>query len=240
LLDSKKPSKEFASEIASFLQLTDVTRSGFLATAVAYLRGLRGPGIVKMFERTTFDLKQFATGERPATIYVSIPFEKLVSHNRISKLIFGALFMALFALGTPRRRTLIQLDEASSLGSFEPLRTLLTLMRGQGVIAHTLWQDLNQLNLNYVDSATILNNHHVIRFLGGVNSRQIVEIADVFGVSPRRLTSLELDEQALLINGQFHVAKRLNYLKDKLFQGRFAPNLRHYSPQCGEILGLCE
>ena len=235
LLDTSPPSADFQREIASFLQMTDVTRSGVLATAQSYLRGLSGRTIRKMFQRTTFDLKGFTAGIAPTTIYLRIPIDKLVSHFRLVRLIMGTLISALFARDyIPNHKTLILLDEVGALGTFELLRTLLTVMRGQGVIAHTMWQDLAQVKLNYYDWETILNNHGVIRLLGASNFGQANQMADFFGVSPRRLMELKSNEQALIVEGEFTVCRRLNYLVDPYFGGRFDPNPRHADPNAGK------
>ncbi len=231
LLDTKKPSPEFNSEIAAFLQLTDVTRSGVLATTQSYLRGLSSEGVASMLSKTTFDIEGFINATQPTTIYITIPPEKMVSHARLIKLIFGSLITALFSRKfIPRHKTVIQLDEAACLGSFDPLRMLLTLSRGQGVICHSFWQDLAQIQHNYSDWQTILNNHGVIRMLGCSNFGQAVAMANIFGVSPGKLMELEPDEQGLFVDGTFQRCIRINYLTDKLFAKRFATNTRYIDP----------
>ena len=228
LLDTNKPSPEIYREIAAFLQMTEVTRSGVLAMVQSYYRGLSGKGIRKMLGETTFDLKGFVTGETPTTIYITIPPQKLVSHARLIHLIFGTLMIALFSRSSiPQLKTLIQLDEVASLGSFDPLRVMLTMMRGQGVIAHTIFQDLAQIEHSFSDWETILNNHGVIRLLGSSNYRQAIRMADIFGVSPRKLIDLKPHEQAIFIDGKLSITNRLNYLTDDFFAGRFDANPRY-------------
>ena len=188
LLDTKRPSDAFSREITSFLQLTDTMRSGVLATSQSYFRGFSGEGVMKMLEKTTFDLEGFINGTRPTTIYITIPPEKLVSHSRLVCLLFGSLMSALFSRKfIPTHKTLIQLDEAAALGTFEPLRSLLTLGRGQGVICHSYWQDLSQIKNNFFDWQTILNNHSVIRILGASNYIQASELAGIYGIPAKKL-----------------------------------------------------
>jgi type IV secretion system protein VirD4 len=227
-LDTASPSEPFKREIASLLQMVEVTRSGVLATAQSYLRGLSGLGSEKLLAKTTFDLEGLIHATVPTTIYIQVPLDKLVSHSRILRLIFGSLMTAMFARPfIPAQPTLFALDEAAALGTFEPLRTMLTTMRGQGVIVHSLWQDLAQIEHNYADWETILNNQGVIRLLGASNYRQAVRMADIFGVSPQKLIELKPTEQIIFVDGQLVVCQRLNYLSDEIFAGRFDPNSRY-------------
>lgn len=231
LLDTNKPSKPFHMEIASFLQMTDITRSGVLATAQSYLRGLSGPGVKHMLSGSTFDLEGFINGTVPTTIYITIPPEKLVSHAQLVRLLFGSLMTSLFVRKfIPDQKTLIQLDEAAALGTFEPLRMLLTLGRGQGVICHSYWQDLSQIRNNFYDWETILNNHGVIQLLGASNYVQATALANLFGIQSSQLTQHASSEQCLFVDGRFQRSQRLNYLTDKYFAGRFDPNPRYIDP----------
>jgi type IV secretion system protein VirD4 len=236
LLEKDKPAKAAYQEIAAFLQMTEVTRSGVLATAQSYLRGLHGDGVTKMLTETTFDLEGFIHGTVPTTIYFVVPPAKFVSHARVVRLIFGALIMALFSRNfIPNLKTLFQIDEAAILGPFAPLRLLLTLGRGQGVICHTFWQDLDQVRNSFFDWHTVVNNHGVIRWLGNSNHHQAVQMSGLFGVSPRRLMEMAPDEQALLIDGKFQRCRRLDYLTDEFFQGRYDTNLRYVDPFSSQV-----
>ncbi len=213
------------------LQTADVTRSGILSTSQSYLRGLSGSGVLKMLQQTSFDLQGFIQGTRATTIYIVVPPEKLLSHGQLVRLLFGSLMTALFSRKfIPELKTLIQLDEAAALGTFDPLRMLLTLGRGQGVICHSYWQDLAQIKNNYFDWETILNNHSVIRLLGASNHLQATELSRLFGIAPGELTQHNSHTQALFVDGEFIRSRRINYLTDKYFTDRFDPNLRYVDP----------
>jgi type IV secretion system protein VirD4 len=189
-----------------------------------------------MLTETTFDLEGFIHGTVPTTIYFVVPPAKFVSHARVVRLIFGALIMALFSRNfIPNLKTLFQIDEAAILGPFAPLRLLLTLGRGQGVICHTFWQDLDQVRNSFFDWHTVVNNHGVIRWLGNSNHHQAVQMSGLFGVSPRRLMEMAPDEQALLIDGKFQRCRRLDYLTDEFFQGRYDTNLRYVDPFSSQV-----
>ena len=228
LLDSNPPSKPFSREIAAFLNITDVTRSGILATVQSYFRSLGGERVCQMLEKTTFDLPGFLSGDSPASIYIVIPPEKLISHARLLRLIYGTILNALFARRfIPNSRTLLLIDEAASLSQFEPLQNALTLMRGNGCVVHSLWQDVSQISGLYHDYNTILNNHGLIRVLGASNYAQAERFGEILGVSARSIMNLEPNEQMLLVDGNVIRCQRLNYLKDSCFAGRFEANPRY-------------
>ena len=59
------------TEIASFLQLTDVTRSGVLATAQSFTEVVSSAPARRTLAGTTIDLDAVASGD-PVTIYLVI------------------------------------------------------------------------------------------------------------------------------------------------------------------------
>lgn len=228
LLDQNPPSTPFREEIASFLQTVEVTRSGILSTLTAHFRGLAGEGLEQALGSSSLDLTAFVHGSLKATIYVIVPPEHLISANKFLRLIFGTLLSALYTRRyIPATKTLVQIDEAANLGQFDPIRTGVTLFRGSGVILHTLFQDIDQVITNYSDAKTLVNNTSIIRMLGAGNYWQAAMLGELFGISPRVLMNLEPDEQMLLIDGRPQRCRRVNYLHDDLYAGRFDPNPRY-------------
>ena len=63
--------------------------------------------------------------------------------------------------------------------------------------------------------------------LGASNYQQAVDFADLYGVAPARILSVANENQALFVDGKFQVCKRVDYLTDELFKGRFDPNTRY-------------
>jgi type IV secretion system protein VirD4 len=108
----------------------------------------------------------------------------------------------------------------------------LTLLRAYGVQIWSLWQDWSQLRLLYpLDWETILNNSGIIQVFGMSNGWAAKGCADVLGVRPDELLSLEPGSQILLRPGQGPITcRRIDYLGDSLFRGRFDANPR-YSKQ---------
>ena len=98
-----------------------------------------------------------------------------------------------------------------------------------GVQVLTLWQDLSQLRLLYPqDWETILNNSGVIQAFGAGNGWMAKVCADVLGVHVDELLRLKRDSQILLRPGHGPLTcRRVDYLTDSLFRGRFDVNPRY-------------
>lgn len=228
LLDTNSPSRLFKEEIASFLQTTEITRSGILSTLSSHFRGIAGDGVEQLLSTTSFDLDAFVHGTLPATIYIVIPPEQLLAQQKLIRLLFGTILNAMYTRRyIPETKTLVQIDETATLGQFEALRTGVTLFRGAGVELSLYLQDIDQLFHLYSDARTLINNMSVLRVLKANNFWQANMFSDLFGVQPKTVSELESDEQLLVIDGKSKRCRRANYLTDKHFEGRFDPNPRH-------------
>ena len=243
LLDTLAPSRLFKEEIASFLQTTEVTRSGILSTLLSHFRGIAGDGVEELLSSTSFDLDGFVHGTLPATIYIVIPPEQLLAQQKLIRLLFGTILNAMYTRRyIPETKTLVQIDEAATLGQFEALRSGVTLFRGCGVELSLYLQDIDQLFHLYSDARTLINNMSVVRVLKANNYWQGNMFADLFGVQPRTVTELGPLEQLLVIDGMPRRCRRVNYLTDPHFDGRFDPNPRHLRrrpPRNNEFPPLC-
>lgn len=229
LLDINAPSRLFKEEIASFLQTTEVTRSGILSTLSSHFRGIAGDGVEHLLSKTSFDLNAFVHGTLPATIYIVIPPEQLLAQQKLIRLLFGTILNAMYTRRyIPETKTLVQIDEAATLGQFEALRTGVTLFRGAGVELSLYLQDIDQLFHLYSDARTLINNMSVLRVLKANNFWQANMLSDLFGVQPKTVSELGSDEQLLVIDGRSKRCRRANYLTDQHFEGRFDPNPRHH------------
>jgi type IV secretion system protein VirD4 len=213
-------------EIASFLQTTEVTRSGMLAVAQSYIRGLVGERVRRSLVKSTFSLADVVAG-KPLSIYLVIPPDKLESHRVLLKLWVGTLLKAIFSrTRRPQRRTLFLLDEAACLDSFPYMEPLHALSAGFGVVVHTFWQDLSQLQSLYpICWRNILNNCGVLQTFGFHNKALAEQWSGFLHHSSRELLALKSDQQVLSIHGaEEQIARRLNYLHEPMFRGMFDPN----------------
>lgn len=216
-------------QIGSFLQTTDVTRSGILSTAQQHLRILADPAVEASLGTTSFSLSDFKSGE-PMTIYLILPSTKLPSHGLLLRNWLSTLFaVAMSRKELPHTQTLFAVDEVAALGAMSQLRVAMTLMRGYGVRCWLYIQDLSQLKHLYpLDWETLTNNAGVVQTFGLTNHLMARQVADIFDVKPSDLLAMKADEQMLLFGGgRVKRARKLDYLNDATFRGLYTPNPRY-------------
>jgi type IV secretion system protein VirD4 len=217
-------------ELAAYLNHeSDRCRPSVRSTAQAMVKCLGSRAVRAALGPSTFDLAAWLRGD-PLDIYLIFPPEKLDSHRGLLRLWLGTLLAVLLRRQhLPAQRTLLLLDETAQLGTLPQLRTALTLLRGYGVQVWSLWQDLSQLRLLYpLDWETIVNNSAVIQAFGLSNGWVARGCADILGVGADELLALEPDAQMLLRPGHGPLpCRRVDYLNDALFRGRFDANPRY-------------
>lgn len=229
ILDSngKKMSKMAHQELAAFLQMPEKeTRPSVLATALTYLKAFTSEQVASTLAKSSFDLREVVEGD-PLSIYIIVPPDKLKSHRAILKLWIGTLMKAITSRKEiPDRRTLFILDECAQLGNFPFLDTAISLLRGYGLQTWTFWQDLAQLRKNYeIEWPTMVNNCAVVQVFGTKNNNVASEFAKLVGVDVEQVNELHPSDQILMVNGRDLLkAKRLDYLNDEKFKGKFQPN----------------
>lgn len=213
-------------EIASFLQLADVTRTGILATANSYTKAFTSARVSETLDSSSFSLNDIVEGT-PITIYIIVPPDKLKSHKALLKLWIGTLLKAISSRRViPQQRTLFILDECGQLGTFQFLETAITLLRGYGLQTWSFWQDLSQLKKLYeIEWSTMVNNCAVIQIFGTNNFRVASEFADMVGVAADQVSAVRSSDQILMIGGEKLLrSKRLDYLKNERFKGLWDQN----------------
>jgi type IV secretion system protein VirD4 len=239
LLDAKMVTCSLArDEFVSYLSApSDKTRPCIRTTACTYVKALGSSAVADCLGPSTFNLRDVVAGV-PMTIYLVIPPDKLTSHRGLLRLWIGTLLTAMSRRRRiPRQRTLFILDECSALGTLDSLRQAITLLRGSGVQVWTFWQDLGQLKLRYPqDWGTMLNNSAVLQGFGWTNPQMAREWAQLMGMAPSEL--IRMDRQAAVLSLHHEgvrVCRRLDYLRDKIFVGRFDANERYGLLNPGQI-----
>ncbi|HQY32179.1 MAG TPA: type IV secretory system conjugative DNA transfer family protein, partial [Thermomicrobiales bacterium] len=161
LLDTTKDMPPGARrELINYLQTpADKTRPCVRASAFQYVRLLGSPAVLESLRPGSIDLRAFQRGD-PMTIYVVLPPSKLESHRSLLRLWIGTLLAALSQRRSqPINRTLVLLDEVAQLGTLEPLRCAMTLLRGFGVQTWTFWQSFSQMRRLYpTDWQSVIEN----------------------------------------------------------------------------------
>jgi type IV secretion system protein VirD4 len=219
-------------EIAAFLQTTDITRSGILATAQAYLKPFLSPRMAGALGNSTVELQDIVEGG-PLSLYMILPPDKLKSHRALLKMWVGTLLKALLSrTHQPPQPTLMLLDECAQLGHFPWLETIITLSAGYGVQCWAFFQDMAQLRTSYPDSwQTLLNNCAVLQTFGVRNRHMASQWGEFLEHSPEALLALSPEQQVVRIHGRGEFAcRRADYLNDQLFAGLFDDNPLHVTP----------
>jgi type IV secretion system protein VirD4 len=219
-------------EIASFLATADVTRSGILATALAYIKPFLSPRMAAALAASTFDLNDVVTGA-PLSVYMVLPPDKVKSHKALLKMWVGTFLKALTSRKhVPPLRTLLLLDECAQLENFPALETAITLCAGYGLQCWTFWQDLSQLKTWYPTSwETLLNNCAVLQTFGIRNRHMATQWGDYLEHGSEALLALPPERQVVHVDGQGEFCcRRPDYLNDAVFAGLFDVNPFYTAP----------
>jgi type IV secretion system protein VirD4 len=218
--------------LAGFINIADVTRSGILSTAQSCVRVFASEEVNAATSTTDFSLADFAAG-KPMTIYLIMPPYRLRSHSALLRCWVSALLSIVTRrTARPERPTLFVLDELGQLGTMEEVRVAVTLLRGYGMRVMMLVQSHAQLRRAYSDYETLIENCGVIATFGHNSRSMSVQMADALGdVSADALFRMKPHELALKLPGQeTRLVRRLNYLSDRMFAGRFTPNRMYAAP----------
>ncbi|MCC9608105.1 type IV secretory system conjugative DNA transfer family protein [Blastopirellula sp. JC732] len=213
-------------QFASFLNMPErETRPSVLATSQSFVAPLIAPRVMAAMGESSFSIQDFRNG-KPMTIYLVIPPDRMVSHASLILLWVGTLLKIIFSRTTiPRLRTLLLIDETAALGKFPLLQTAITLCRSFGGRVWTFWQSLQQIQACYPDSwRTLIDNSSLQVF--GIRSKLMArELAEVIDIDAHSLMHMSAEEQFLQLEGHNSlVCRKINYLKDRIFAGRFDPN----------------
>ena len=220
-----------ARRIGSALRMGAVsTLGGILSFAQSIISVVKTGAIEASLRSTSFDLNGVVAGA-PLSIYLVLPPHMLSSHGRLLRLWVQSLMTLISSRNSrPPQSTLFILDEAAQLGTFDALRTAVTLMRGYGVQTWSFWQDSSQLVTLYPnDWQSMVNNCRTVQCFGANTLLAAKTMAEIVGfATPERLLELEDHEMLLQLSGDIPVIARLpNYLTDEAFKGQYDPNPYH-------------
>lgn len=193
---------------------------GFLASGHARRGTSGGWGILKKIREC-----------RPMTVYLRIPPHLLSSHTSLLRLWLGSILTTVAERKSrPEMPDLFLVDEAATLGYMDELLTAASLLRGYGLRTWTFWQSLGQLADIYgARSSEIIDNAGTLMMFGAANAAAAGSLAAMTGYQGKIL-GMPRDEQVLCQQGCEPVrARKLNYLKDRAYQGLFDENPFHVS-----------
>ena len=242
LLESNKVTHRFAQQqLTAFLgHEGDKVRTSVLSVAQQHTRIFTSEGVQRAVAATSFDLEKVRTGA-PLTIYVVIPPTKIVSHGALIRLWLSTLLGVITERATaPQRPTIFMVDELAQLGGLRAFKEAVTLLRGYGLRCCLFLQSHAQLKSLYpVDHEAITENCGAIVTFGHTSMGMSRQIADLLGdITAEALFAMTGEQIAVHIARKPTViARRLDYLKDSRFAGKFDTNPRYHRPVPGLAAG---
>jgi type IV secretion system protein VirD4 len=135
---------EIASLAARFLEQTNELL-GVRSTADTQTRWILSPPMREDLKKSGVNFS--ALKERPTTVYVILPAERMRTHSVWLRLVIVSALRALYRPGG--LRTLLLIDEMPALGHLAPLEDAFGLVRGYKVQIAGICQDLAQLKALY-------------------------------------------------------------------------------------------
>lgn len=151
------------ARIARALLETPPRERGSIISTLNQFLAVWGDELVAANTATSdFNLRDVAARSAPVSLYVSVPFDELARLGPLIRVMLSLLTVQLtgedgFAdqAAAGRRRLLLVLDEFAALGRIPILEEMLAFLRGYGVTAMIVLQDLNQLRRLYSDRESI-------------------------------------------------------------------------------------
>lgn len=180
-----RPHPVVAQAAREVLNKSENERSSVISTALSFLGLYRDPLIARATSASDWKIADLLTGARPVSLYLIVPPSELSRTRPLIRLVLNQitrrLCEALPEDGTPRRRTLLMLDEFPALGRLDFFETALSFMAGYGVRAFLIAQSLNQVENAYGENNAILDNCHVRVAFAANNDRTARRISDLLG-----------------------------------------------------------
>ena len=232
LLDTQKSLNRFAhQQLATFLgHEGEKVRSSVASVAQQHMRIFSTKAVQRAVAKTSFDLAKVKAGA-PITVFMVVPPGKLVSHGALIKLWLSTLLGIIAERETaPDQPTLLLVDELAQLGGLRMFKEAVTLLRGYGLRCCLFLQSQAQLKSLYpLDHGTIVENCGAILTFGHTSMGMSRQLSEVLGdISADALFAMSRDQLAVRLAGQpTEVARRVDYLKDALFAGKFDANPRY-------------
>jgi type IV secretion system protein VirD4 len=204
-------------------------RTSCVSEACSLIRIFASPLVQAATATTDIDyIARLQRGELGSTFFIVVPPDKLQSHAGLVRIVLGTMLTVMLRRKCrPAVPTLFCVDECGHIGPIPALKQAITLSRGYGVRVALFLQSLYQLeSLWPADHRTILENCGLWLNFGNTTRKGAQRVAEELGdVSADQLFAMTPDQLAIHRSGEpTIIARRLNYLTQSQFAGRFAPN----------------
>lgn len=211
----------------SHLSHEEKVRASIRSETVSMVRIYGTARMQRATARTTAPIAALRDGG-PVTVYAVLPPERLVSHGAYLRAALNAILVQMTRRRKrPDRSTLFLVDELAHLGQLPELRTAVTLLRGYGVRVVLFVQSVAQLKALWPQEwQSVVENCATVLNFGNSSLQAARQVAEHLGdTSPEALYAMRPHELAVHRAGAgTRILRRLDYLQDRHFSGRFDPH----------------
>ncbi|WP_299682812.1 type IV secretory system conjugative DNA transfer family protein [uncultured Roseobacter sp.] len=147
---------------------TEKELASVMSTAASNTHFLDSPAIRSTLESSSFDFGGLKDNDRPLTVFLVLPAERLKTHGRWLRLLVSMGLTAITRkVGKPKKSALFILDEFAALDRLQMVEEAFGLMAGFGMRIWIILQDLSQVQDLYKTRwQTFLANAGVIQIFG--------------------------------------------------------------------------
>jgi type IV secretion system protein VirD4 len=177
------PHPTVAGAAREMLNKSDNELSGVYSTAMACLGLYRDPVIARNTAASDFRIADLGSGDAPVSLYLVVPPSDLTRTRPLVRLMLNQIGRRLTESleVESRHRLLLLLDEFPQLGRLDFFESALAFIRGYGMKAFLIIQDLQQLEKAYGQSSSILGNCGVRFTYASNDDRTARRISDLLG-----------------------------------------------------------
>jgi type IV secretion system protein VirD4 len=175
-----------ASAARELLNKSENERSGVLSTAMSFLGLYRDPVVAAVTRQCDWRIRDLVEDARPATLYLVVPPSDISRTKPLIRLILNQIGRRLTEeLESKRRRhrLLLMLDEFPALGRLDFFESALAFMAGYGLKSFLIAQSLNQIEKDYGQNNSILDNCHVRVSFATNDERTAKRVSDALGAA---------------------------------------------------------
>ncbi|EPJ43171.1 MAG: hypothetical protein OFPII_43410 [Osedax symbiont Rs1] len=183
------------SSAARLMQKDDKERSGVISSAQANTHFLDSPMLRKNLERSDFSFKDLKTGDKPVTVYLVLPLDRLPTFNRWLRLNVVTALKDLMRIPHPKDAPQVRviLDEFAALERLDIVEKAYGTMAGLGVQLCAITQDLAQMERLYGKSwQTFISNAGVFQYFGSRDKLTADYASSLTGVATMKKRSLSM------------------------------------------------
>ncbi len=160
-------------------------QASVISTMLGYFAIYSDPIVQRATSISDFNIEDLIHGERPLSIYLTVPPSDLIRTRPLMRLILNQIVSRLTqehpSPDSKRHRVLLMLDEFPALGRLESFETSLSFMASYGLKAFLVAQSLNQVEKAYGANNSILDNCHVRVAFATNDERTAKRISDMLG-----------------------------------------------------------